>query len=199
MRTMNHKADSAAIAGEPLVGGPITRRRGLLALATIAAGTLMGLVLAVPGVAFVLSPLRKRSRESDFQTLTRLSQLEVGVPRSFAIIEERQDAWVKYPREPVGSVWLIRQAKGNSADSAVIALQSECPHLGCAINLRADGKGFLCPCHTSAFTLEGKPTNQVPPRAMDRLKVELTAGSDPEVRVKFQRFRTQSEEQIPLV
>ena len=34
---------------------------------------------------------------------------------------------------------------------------------------------------------------------MDRLEVELTAGDDPEVRVKFQRFRTQSEEKIPLV
>ncbi len=34
---------------------------------------------------------------------------------------------------------------------------------------------------------------------MDRLKVELTEGDDPEVRVKFERFRTQSEEQQPLV
>ena len=68
-----------------------------------------------------------------------------------------------------------------------------------AVNLNADGKSFLCPCHTSAFDLGGKPKNQVPPRAMDRLKVELTPGDDPEVRVKFERFRTQSEEQIPLV
>ena len=81
----------------------------------------------------------------------------------------------------------------------MIAFTSECPHLGCAVNLTADGKGFLCPCHTSAFDLEGKPKNQVPPRPMDRLEVELTEGDDPEVRVKFQRFRTQSEEKIPLV
>src|SRR5262249_47864248 len=136
-------------------------------------------------------------QDASFQTLTRLKQLEVGIPRSFVIFEERQDAWVKYPREPVGSVWLIRQPAG--ADPQVIALQAECPHLGCAINLAAEGKGFLCPCHTSAFTLDGKPRNQVPPRSMDRLAVELTPGDDPEVRVKFQRFRTQSEEQIPLV
>ena len=110
------------------------------------------------------------------------------MPRSFAIIEERQDSWVKYPREPVGSVWLIRQPAGS--DPPVLALQSECPHLGCAINLKADRTGFLCPCHTSAFTLDGSPTNQVPPRPMDRLEVEVTSGDDPEVRVKFQRFRT---------
>ena len=53
--------------------------------------------------------------------------------------------------------------------------------------------------HERTSTWAGKPKNQVPPRAMDRLKVELTPGDDPEVRVKFERFRTQSEEQIPLV
>ena len=64
--------------------------------------------------------------------------------------------------------------------------------------MKPDRTGFLCPCHTSAFTLDGKPTNQVPPRPMDRLEVELSSGDDPEVRVKFQRFRTATEEKIPL-
>ena len=91
---------------------------------------------------------------------------------------------MKYPSEPVGSVWLIRQPAG--AKPEVIAFTAECPHLGCAINLAADGKSFLCPCHTSAFDFEGKPQNQVPPRPMDRLDVELTADPDPKVRVKFQ-------------
>jgi quinol---cytochrome c reductase iron-sulfur subunit, bacillus type len=172
-------------------------RRDFYRYATIAIGSLMGLVLAVPGVAYVVSPLRKKESGGSFETLTRLSQLEAGVPRSFPIIEDRRDAWVKYPREPVGSVWLIRQPKGTSPP--VIAFTSECPHLGCAINLSADKKGFLCPCHTSSFDFEGEPTNPVPPRPMDRLKVELTEGDDPEVRVKFERFRTQSTEQQPLV
>jgi menaquinol-cytochrome c reductase iron-sulfur subunit len=172
-------------------------RRGVLGALTVAVGSLVGLVLAVPGAAYVLSPLRKRGQEGGFHTLTRLSRLEVGVPRSFAIVEERQDAWVKYPREPVGSVWLIRQAKGSGPE--VIAMTSECPHLGCAVNLTADGKSFLCPCHTSTFDLDGKPENRVPPRPMDRLDVEMTKDEDPEIRVKFERFRSQSEERIPLV
>jgi menaquinol-cytochrome c reductase iron-sulfur subunit len=172
-------------------------RRDVLRFATGALGTLMGLVLAMPGVAFIVSPLRKKAGAEAFETLTRLNELDVGVPRSFTIIEDRHDAWVKYPREPVGSVWLIRQPDGN--DPPVIALTSECPHLGCAVNLTADGKSFLCPCHTSAFDLEGKQKNTVPPRSMDRLEIAMTKGVDPEVRVKFQRFRTQSEEKIPLV
>jgi menaquinol-cytochrome c reductase iron-sulfur subunit len=33
---------------------------------------------------------------------------------------------------------------------------------------------------------------------MDRLDVRLSTDPDPEVSVRFQRFRTQSEEKIPL-
>jgi menaquinol-cytochrome c reductase iron-sulfur subunit len=171
-------------------------RRDVYRYGTIALGSLVGLALAVPGVAYLLDPLRKKSKQGDLESLTRLGQLSVGVPVSFAIIDERQDAWVKYPREPVGSVWLIRQPEGSK--EPVLAFTAECPHLGCAVNLAGDGKSFLCPCHTSNFDFQGKPLNQVPPRGMDQLEVKLSTDSDPEVRVRFQRFRTQTEEKIPL-
>ena len=171
-------------------------RRAALRLATSVLRSLIALVLAVPALAYIASPLRKRNRDNSFATLTRLSQLEAGVPRSFAIIEDRHDAWVKYPREPVGAVWLVRQKAGGTP--AVIAFSAECPHLGCAVNLAPGGKGFQCPCHTSAFDLEGKPENQVPPRPLDELEVEPLHGADPEIRVKFERFRAQIEKKVPL-
>jgi menaquinol-cytochrome c reductase iron-sulfur subunit len=195
---MDDRSTQAIVGREAL--RPVTEgipRRNLLGLATVALGGLIAAVLAVPGVAYVLSPLRRKGPDAAIHTLTRISQLQVGVPRLFTIIAEREDAAVRYPPEPVGSVWLIRQPAGH--EPPVVALQSECPHLGCAVNLKADRSGFLCPCHTSAFTFDGIPTNQVPPRPMDRLDVELTAGDDPEVRVRFQRFRTQIEERIPRV
>ena len=152
-------------------------RRDFYRYGTIALGNLVALVLAVPGVAYLLDPLRhKQSRKANFDTLARLGELDVGVPRSFPIIDERQDAWVKYPREPVGSVWLVRQPAG--AKEPVVAFTAECPHLGCAVNLSADGKSFLCPCHTSNFDFDGKPLNQVPPAADGPLEVELSNGSD---------------------
>jgi menaquinol-cytochrome c reductase iron-sulfur subunit len=189
-------SDRAIAAREPRDGGAGIPRRKLLEFATIALGGLVAAALAVPGVAFLLSPLRRKDSEAGLHPLGRLSQLEVGVPRLFTIAGDRKDAWVKYPREVVGSVWLVRQPAGS--DPPVIAMQSECPHLGCAVNLKADRSGFVCPCHTSAFALDGAPTNRVPPRPMDRLGVELTAGDDPEIRVRFRRFRAQIEEKIPL-
>ena len=174
-------------------------RRDFQCYGTMVLGGLVKLALAVPAVAFLVSPLRKKHAaggEDAFETLTSLSQLAVGVPRSFAIIRDRIDAWVKYPSEPAGSVWLIRQPPG--AKEEVVAFTAECTHLGCAINLSADGKSFLCPCHTSSFDLQGRPQNHVPPRPMDRLDVELSGDPDPKVRVKFQRFRPLAEERITL-
>lgn len=168
-------------------------RRDFYRFGTVAVGNLIALALAVPGVAYVLDPLRRASKQGELQRLARLSDLTVGAPRSFAVIDERQDAWVKYPREPIGSVWLIRQP-----DSSVKAFTAECPHLGCAVNLTPDGTMFHCPCHTSSFDLNGKVLNKIPPRGMDSLTVELSKDDDPEISVKFLRFRTQEKEKTPL-
>lgn len=162
-------------------------------------GILSGLLvlgLAGPGLAFLLDPLRQRSKAREYRALTRLSELAVGVPRAFSVLDERRDAWVRYPREPIGSVWLIRQPEG--AQEPVLAYAAECPHLGCAITLAAGGQSFVCPCHLSRFDLQGRPINTVPPRGMDRLEVQVSADPDPVIRVRFQRFRSMSQEKIPL-
>jgi len=175
-------------------------RRDFHRFGTVALGSVMGLVLAVPGVAYILDPLRKRSKAGEFRTVARLEQLAIGVPQSFAIVDDRQDAWVRYPEEPIGSVWLVRQPDG--ATPRVVAFTSECPHLGCAVNLTKDkasqGLLFLCPCHDSAFSLAGEPRNKIPPRGMDTLETEVSGEPDPTVRVKFERFRTMSKEKIRL-
>lgn len=172
-------------------------RRDLYRFGTLVLGGLMTLGLTVPGLAYLLDPLGKRRGAARSYALAKLSELEVGVPRSFPIVDERQDAWVKYPREPIGLVWLVKQPEG--AKEPVVAFTAECPHLGCAVNLSGDKTMFRCPCHDSAFTFDGKPQNQIPPRGMDRLEVEpLAGGPDPAVRVKFERFQSQTEKRVPL-
>lgn len=196
-------AESSGAALEP---GPVgileppaeVSRRRLFTLASNALGGLMALALAVPGIAYLLTPLRRQTQAGDFRDLpVTLDELPVGVPRQFPIVDGRTDAWVKYPPEPIGAVWLIRQPEGSK--EKVIALTAECPHLGCAVNLAADAQSFFCPCHASAFKLDGERLNQTPPRSMDSLQVEVPEIANAPIRVKFERFRTQSEEKIPLV
>ncbi|MFM1800681.1 MAG: hypothetical protein RJA81_33 [Planctomycetota bacterium] len=176
-------------------------RRSFHKIASVVLGSVIGAVLTVPGVAFILSPILKTKESSDstegdgFQHLAKISDLEDGIPRVFPVLGKTKDAWVQYPEEPIGSVWLVRNGKDVQAFSA------ECPHLGCAVNMGPDGKSFFCPCHTSAFEFDGKPKNAVPPRGLDSLEVRLApspSGEDPEIQVKFQRFRTAIPEKTPL-
>ncbi len=171
-------------------------RRDLLRFGAVSLGGVFSALLAVPGVRFLLGPLASATAERAFQPLTRLGQLKAGEPQAFAVIAERRDAWVKYPREPIGSVWLVRQPEGSNPP--VLAFSAECPHLSCPIGLTPDRKGFLCPCHGARFTLSGAKENAVSARGMDALAVELSGGADPEVRVRFERYQPQVAEKKPL-
>jgi menaquinol-cytochrome c reductase iron-sulfur subunit len=176
-----------------------TTRREFYRLGSFLLGVATSLVIAVPGLAYVLDPLRRRGEGNAETTreLTRLSGLKVGVPASFSVVAGRKDSWVKYPPEPVGTVWLVRQPEG--AKSPVVAFTAECPHLGCAISTGEGGKSFVCPCHQAKYGPDGVRKNQVSPRPMDTLEVELTADEDPGVVVHFRRFRNQIKEKKPLV
>ncbi len=171
-------------------------RREVYRLGALALGNLFGLALAVPGLKFLLDPLGKGSGSGEFRTLTRLGQLKVGQPQAFSIIATRTDAWVRYPEEPVGTVWLVRQPGG--AKEPVLALSAECPHLSCPVSLAPDHRSFLCPCHSGSFAFDGSRKNQVTARGMDGLPVELSSDPDPEIRVKFERFQPQIAEKKPL-
>ena len=138
----------------------------------------------------------ERVGNSGLRRLTRLSQFEVGVPRSFAIIEERQDAWVKYPREPVGSVWLIRQPRGKSVggDRAVLGVSS--PGLRDQPDRRWQGLPVPVP-HQLPSTWTASPRTRSRPARWIDSRSRLGPGDDPEVRVKFQRFRTHERGEDP--
>jgi menaquinol-cytochrome c reductase iron-sulfur subunit len=171
-------------------------RRDLYRLGAIALGNLFALALAVPGLKLLLDPLGKSSGSSDFRSLTKLGQLKVNEPQAFSIIASRRDGWIRYPEEPVGTVWLVRQPDGSTP--AVLAFSAECPHLSCPISLAPDHKSFLCPCHSGNFQFNGSRINEVAARGMDSLPVELSTDPDPVVLVKFERFQPQTAERKSL-
>ncbi|WZO99057.1 Rieske (2Fe-2S) protein [Isosphaeraceae bacterium EP7] len=171
-------------------------RRDFYRAGSVALGSLMGLVLAVPGAAYLLDPLRRKAGGVTSYPLARLSDLPVGVPRAFAIVDERKDAWVTYPKRPIGTVWLVRRPEGS--ETPVVAYQAECPHLGCVIGADHGGTSFRCPCHGATFAIDGSSTNGVSPRSMDYLEVEVLSDANSTVSVRYQRFRPQATKRLPL-
>lgn len=173
--------------------GDADSRRGFLAkVVTIACGGLATLAPVAAGVWSFLDPLRRKSAAAAFLPVADLSAIpDDGMPRQFAVIAERVDAWSGFPPEPIGAVYLCRK-KGSKE---VEALTATCSHAGCFIDLEPGGKSFRCPCHNSSFTLDGGIVEPSPsPRPMDSLDCRVDRNG--EVAVKWQTFRAGIAEKV---
>ncbi|MFM7057899.1 MAG: ubiquinol-cytochrome c reductase iron-sulfur subunit [Planctomycetota bacterium] len=205
-------SQAASCCRHPVSGTP---RRSLLYQGLTA--FISTVIVAIPaglGGLFFLDPILRRPKsdgggraqgagrkdENGFIRLdvTREAVPADGTPVSVTVYDDIEDAWNRFPNVPVGSIWLRKVG-----DGPIIAFNSICPHLGCSVNYRRAENDFFCPCHTSAFALDGKKSNEVPPRDMDALEVAMRTGGqdDPagsEIWVKFQNFRRATAEQIPI-
>ncbi len=155
-------------------------RRGFLGALAAIGGAIAAAVAGVPLVAAVLSPLRQRTAGADFVRVALLDALPEGRPVRATVVAERMDAWTRQAAAPLGAVWLVRRG------DAVTAFSATCPHLGCSVD--ASASGFACPCHGSAFSLEGNVRGGPAPRGLEPLEVRLTGGRERAVLVRFRRF-----------
>lgn len=146
--------------------------------------------VGAPALGFVAAPATTAGAPGLRFVVGRLEDLEIGVPKKFAIVGDQVDAWTRAPKRKLGSVWVQR-----TSEREVRAFNVICPHLGCAIDRVADGAGrvtgFNCACHDSNWDINGKRQDGPSPRDMDPLPVEITA--DGQVAVTFKRFRIGTE------
>lgn len=201
MAKKGRKPDSADPTGDATAKPDKTaskppRRRGLL-VKTVTAGILLcalGTPLGAVG-RMLISPLSQTSPPVLFHPLTTEDNV-TETPRQFDLFEDRQDAWIRYAGQKVGSVFLRR--KGDR----ILAFQASCPSGGCTIRLDAETNPhsgaeellFFCPCHGARFDLEGKRLDTVAPRDMDTLEVRVHGL----VFVEFTRFRYGIAEKVPM-
>jgi len=73
----------------------------------------------------------------------------------------------------------------NRKDS-IVAFTPKCPHLGCNVHWSSKEHAFLCPCHGSRFSLDGKVIGGPAPRGLDTLPVRERNG---EIEVMDMEFR----------
>ena len=84
-------------------------------------------------------------------------------------------------------------------DGGFIALSLRCTHLGCSIEWEEDKKRFICPCHSSAFAMNGDVQNPPAPKALDYYPIIIEKGMiKVDVGTKLQRERF-SKDQIVFV
>lgn len=185
---------------EPELGEP--RRDFMSNVLAAVIGAAVGVIPAITATLFLLHPLIRRSKagqdgDDGFVKLsTTVDSLpQDGTPVLDTVLVDKADAWNRFLDQPVGSVYLRLITGGSDEGPQVIAFNSRCPHLGCAVEYRDHSEEFYCPCHTSAFDLDGNKKNDIPPRGLDDLEID-TRGN--EIWVRFQNFRATTTEKIPV-
>jgi menaquinol-cytochrome c reductase iron-sulfur subunit len=168
-------------------------RRRFFSFLAKALFTAISLCLAVPGVAYLGAPLRKKEGASNsdegFVDAGALADLPVDKWQLLTVQILRKDGWEKTRIRC--SVWVRREA----GDQAVTVFSPLCPHLGCYIRMHPDQAQFICPCHKGTFDANGRTLDGPSPRSMDPLPFEVHAGR---LWVRWQEFKTGAAERIPL-
>ena len=126
---------------------------------------LIAAALGLPAAAYLLLPPRAR-KEPEWVEAGSLAQLQTGVPEQVVFRRNRVDGW-KVSSEKT-SVWVLKKA-----DNQVLAFAPQCTHLGCGYHWDEQKRHFLCPCHSSTFSIDGAVLSGPAPRPLDRYLVKL--------------------------
>ncbi|MBY0373209.1 MAG: ubiquinol-cytochrome c reductase iron-sulfur subunit [Bryobacteraceae bacterium] len=145
-----------------------TDRRNFFTEAIFSLWGLITAAVSLPAAAYLLIVPKPR-RPDDFIEVADLKQLKEKDPEEIIFRRNRRDGW-KVTSEK-SSAWIVK-----TADDKAIAFVPSCTHLGCAFHWDERNNNFLCPCHTSTFTLEGQPIAGPATRPLDRYDVEVRDG-----------------------
>jgi menaquinol-cytochrome c reductase iron-sulfur subunit len=141
-----------------------TRRRFFIG-AIYGIWTAIGAALGLPALIYLFLPPKARKDEQWIEA-GDVSKLAPGAPIELAFRRNRIDGWKVLSEK--STAWVVRQP-----DNSIVAFGPQCTHLGCAYHWEDKQGQFLCPCHTSLFSLDGAVTSGPALRPLDRYDVKL--------------------------
>ena len=125
---------------------------------------LIGAVLATPALVYLLVPPKPR-KQTEWAEAGDISRLEANVPVEMVFRRNRTDGWRLISEK--STAWVVKLG------DKVVAYGPQCTHLGCAYHWDERNSEFLCPCHTSTFSIDGTVTAGPAPRPLDRYEVKV--------------------------
>jgi menaquinol-cytochrome c reductase iron-sulfur subunit len=131
-------------------------------------GALMAAAVALPA-ALYLAIRPKTADDSNWIELTDVSQLKLNTPLEVLYERKRVDGWQKVTEK--SSAWVVK-----TEDHNVVAYMPACTHLACPYHWENKVNKFVCPCHGSDFSLDGKVLMGPASRPLDRFLTKVEGG-----------------------
>ena len=140
-------------------------RRGFVLTVMYGLWAAIGIALSIPAAIYLLLPPKLR-REAEWAEAGDVTKMVPNSPVEMVFRRNRTDGWRVLSEK--STAWAVKLDNGE-----VIALAPQCTHLGCAYHWDDPKKQFLCPCHTSVFSIDGKVISGPAPRALDRFDAKV--------------------------
>ena len=119
---------------------------------------LVGVMLSVPAIGFLLSPLFTRQRTA-WVTVGPIDG--IGVDEPTPLIAE-VPVGTGYTAPPVRRVvYVVKRPSGE-----LRALSNICTHMQCDVHWQPSLTSFLCPCHGGLYDIDGKNIGGPPPQPL---------------------------------
>jgi menaquinol-cytochrome c reductase iron-sulfur subunit len=157
---------------DPSPSPPASRRR-FLSLLAAGAQAAIALILGIPAVAYIVSPVRRKGNDR-WILLGSVKDLMGSQPRRVEFTHEEESGY---------TVRTVRTAAFIvSEDGAPVVLSPVCTHMGCNVAWAVEEGRFRCPCHGGRFDAAGRVVGGPPPRPLQRYPVRVT-GDDLEIHI----------------
>jgi menaquinol-cytochrome c reductase iron-sulfur subunit len=88
------------------------------------------------------------------------------MPTEVVFRRNRVDGWRVTSEK--STAWVVKLS-----DQDVVAYVPQCTHLGCVYHWEQNRTKFVCPCHNSIFSIDGKVEGGPAPRPLDRYETKL--------------------------
>jgi len=124
--------------------------------------------LAAPAFIYLFLPPKMR-RESDWVEAGDVSKLQLKNPVEMMFRKNAVDGWKVSSEQQ--TAWVVKLS-----EQQIVAFGPQCTHLGCAYHWEERSSEFLCPCHSSVFSVDGKVVSGPAPRPLDRYDTKIENG-----------------------
>jgi Rieske Fe-S protein len=176
---MNIKREEDQISKAAMTPG----RRSFLGVVIGLIGAAIAAVLGVTIGRYTIGRSLKFEDQSSWTDAGLLEDLPDGNWVKRNVIVSQDAGWGKFNSQR--PIWVKKAGQDFTVFSAT------CPHLGCTINEAASG--FICPCHGSAWNLDGQKLGGPAPRGMDSLESRVDGDT---LKVKYEYFKQGGAEKV---
>jgi menaquinol-cytochrome c reductase iron-sulfur subunit len=147
----------------------LSRRDSIKGIAALV-GSLIGITIGFPTIAYLLSPALRITEDNSIIGLGPLESYPIGIPTRFEFTQTKVNGWERTATSH--GLYVIRTSEGEARVFSDI-----CTHLGCRVTWHSDQQHYISPCHDGHFDAIGNVVSAPPPDPLDEYITKIENGN----------------------